>query len=44
VGTSTHQVWAGPERWQLQVEPSGTTDGDSGDALVGWVWIGTPTS
>jgi hypothetical protein len=44
VGTSTHQVWSGPERWQLQVEPSGPNDGDSGDVLVGWVWIGTPTS
>jgi hypothetical protein len=44
VGTSTHQVWSGPERWQLQVEPSGTNDGDSGDVLIGWVWIGTPTS
>ena len=44
VGTSTHQVWSGPERWQLQVEPSGTNDGDSGDVLIGWVWIGTPAS
>lgn len=44
VGTSTHQVWSGLERWQLQIEPSGTNDGDSGDALVKWVWIGTPTS
>ena len=44
VGTSTNQVWSGPERWQLQVEPSGTNDGDSGDVLIGWVWIGTPTS
>ena len=40
VGTSTRQVWSGPERWQLQVEPSGTNDGDSGDVLVKWVWIG----
>ncbi|MGA9858099.1 MAG: hypothetical protein WBQ18_09565 [Solirubrobacteraceae bacterium] len=44
VGTTTNQVWSGPERWQLQVEPSGTNDGDSGDVLIGWVWIGTPTS
>ena len=44
VGTSIHQVWPGPERWQLQVEPSGTNDGDSGDVDIGWVWIGTPTS
>lgn len=44
VGTSTHQVWSGPERWQLQVEPSGTNDGGSGNVLIGWMWIGTPTS
>jgi hypothetical protein len=44
VGTSTKQVWSGPERWQLQVEPSGSNDGGSGDVLIGWVWIGTPTS
>jgi hypothetical protein len=44
VGTSTQQVWSGPERWQLQVEPSGSNDGGSGNVLIGWVWIGTPTS
>jgi hypothetical protein len=40
VGTSTSQVWSGPERWQLQIEPSGVTDGDSGHVYVKWVWIG----
>ncbi len=44
VGTSTHQVWSGPERWQMQVEPSGTNDGDAGDVLIAWVWIGNPAS
>jgi hypothetical protein len=40
VGTSTSQVWSGPERWQLQIEPWGVTDGDSGHVYVKWVWIG----
>jgi hypothetical protein len=40
VGTSTNQVWSGPERWQLQIEPSGVKDGDSGHVYVKWVWIG----
>lgn len=44
VATTTNQVWSGPERWQLQIEPSGTNDGGSGDVFVKWVWIGTPTS
>jgi len=39
-GTSTRQVWSGPERWQLQVEPTGINDGDSGHVYVKWVWIG----
>ena len=43
VGTSTNQVWSAPERWQLQVEPSGANDGDSGHVYVKWVWIGTRT-
>ena len=42
VGTSTNQVWSGPERWQLQIEPSVTRGGGSGHAYVAWVWIGTP--
>jgi len=33
-------VWSGPERWQLQVEPTGINDGDSGHVYVKWVWIG----
>jgi hypothetical protein len=41
VGTSTNQGWSGPERWQLQIEPSGTNDGGTGHAYVKWVWIGT---
>lgn len=42
VGTSTDQVWSGPERWQLQVEPvAGINDGDTGHIYVKWAWIGT---
>ncbi len=41
VGTSTNQVWSGPERWLLQVEPLARNDGDSGHVYVKWVWIGT---
>jgi hypothetical protein len=44
VGTSTNRVWSAPERWQLQVEPSGLTDGGSGHIYVKWVWIGTGPS
>jgi hypothetical protein len=45
VGTATSQIWSGPERWQLQVEPVGTVnDGDTGDVYVKWVWIGTFSS
>jgi hypothetical protein len=39
VGTSTHQVTSLPERWQFQVEPSGSNDGDTGHVYVGWVVI-----
>jgi hypothetical protein len=42
VGTSTQQVWSSPERWQLQIEPSGTNDGDTGHVYVSWIWVGTP--
>jgi hypothetical protein len=42
IGTSTNQVWSGLERWQIQIEPSGLNDGDSGHVYVNWVWIGTP--
>jgi hypothetical protein len=41
VGTSTKQVWSRRERWQLQIEPLGPNDGDSGHVYVKWVWIGT---
>jgi hypothetical protein len=44
VGTSTSAVWSQPERWQLQIEPSGTNDSDSGDVYIKWVWIGTFSS
>jgi hypothetical protein len=39
VGTSTKQVTALPERWQLQIEPSGSNDGGAGHVYVGWVVI-----
>jgi hypothetical protein len=41
IGTSTSQVMSMPERWQLQVEPSGADDGDIGHVYVGWVVIWT---
>lgn len=41
VGTSTDQVWQGPERWQLQVEPSVAGGSGTGHVYVKWVWIGT---
>jgi hypothetical protein len=41
VGASTQQVWSSPERWQLQIEPTGSNDGGSGHVYVNWVWIGT---
>ncbi|MGA9860171.1 MAG: hypothetical protein WBQ18_20055, partial [Solirubrobacteraceae bacterium] len=45
VGTTTNQVWSGPERWQLQVEPVGTVnDGDTGNVYLKWIWIGTYVS
>jgi Glycosyl hydrolases family 16 len=44
VGTSTNQLWSSPERFQLQIEPSGTNDGGTGHVYVKWVWIGTPRS
>jgi hypothetical protein len=40
VGTSTNQLWSGPERFQFQIEPSGTNDGGTGHAYVKWIWIG----
>jgi hypothetical protein len=44
IGTTTTSVWSGPERWQMQMEPSGSSsDGGSGHVQVSWVWIGTPS-
>jgi len=45
VGTTTHPVYAQPERWQLQIEPLGSmgpvpNDRDSGHVYMKWVWIG----
>jgi hypothetical protein len=40
VGTTTDQVWPGPERWQLQVEPSAAGGSGTGHVYVKWVWIG----
>lgn len=34
VGESTNQVWADPQRWQLQLEPSGRSTGSAGHVLV----------
>lgn len=39
VGTSTHQVTSLPERWQFQVEPSGSNGGDTGHVYLGWAVI-----
>jgi hypothetical protein len=39
IGASKNQVWSGPERWQLQTEPSGTNDGDTGHVVVDWVTV-----
>jgi hypothetical protein len=44
VDTTTTQVWSGPERWQLQMEPSPSSQvqktGGSGHIYISWVWIG----
>jgi len=45
VGTTKLQVWSGPMRWQLQIEPLGPNgpvpnDRDSGHVYMKWVWIG----
>jgi hypothetical protein len=49
VGRTTRQRWSQPERWQLQIEPMGSTgpvpnDRDSGHVYMKWVWIGTEWS
>lgn len=36
IGTSTHSVYSGPERYQMQVEPSGTAAGGTGHELIAW--------
>lgn len=46
VGRSTNQVWSGPERWQLQLEPAVPNPNPdyvagAGHVYVKWVWIGT---
>jgi hypothetical protein len=41
VGIARTQVWSGPERWQLQIEPSAVGGRGSGHVYVKWVWIGT---
>ncbi len=44
--TTTSQAWSEPERWQLQMEPSPSSQvkktGGSGHVYISWVWIGTP--
>jgi hypothetical protein len=44
--TTTTQVWSQPERWQIQMEPSPSSQvkktGGSGHVYISWVWIGTP--
>ena len=46
VYTTFTQVWPYPERWQLQMEPSPSSQvhktGGSGHVYISWVWIGTP--
>ena len=46
VYTSTSQVWSQPERWQLQMEPSPSSQvqkhGGTGHVYIAWVWIGKP--
>jgi hypothetical protein len=44
VYTTTSQVWSQPERWQIQMEPSPSSQvqktGGSGHIYISWVWIG----
>jgi hypothetical protein len=46
VYTTTSQVWSQPERWQIQMEPSPSSQvqktGGSGHVYISWVWIGKP--
>ena len=43
IGTSTNKVYAKTERWQLQIEPSSTAAGGTGDVLIDWVSAGVPS-
>lgn len=36
IGTSTSQVYSGPEHWQFQTEPSSTAAGGTGHQLIDW--------
>lgn len=44
--TTMTPAWSEPERWQLQMEPSPSSQvqktGGSGHVYISWVWIGTP--
>jgi hypothetical protein len=40
IGKTTNRIWSGPERWQLQIEPSEQGGGGAGHVFVDWVWIG----
>lgn len=42
IGTSISQVWDGPQRWQIQIEPTGVLAGGSGSVQIDWVAIYTP--
>jgi hypothetical protein len=42
LGRSTHAVWSSQERWQLQMEPTGRNDGDSGHVYVSNVSVTQP--
>jgi hypothetical protein len=42
IGKSTNANYSGPERWQLQTEPSGSNDGDSGHLYVDWASVDVP--
>ena len=41
---TTSQVWSQPERWQIQMEPSPSSQvqktGGTGHVYISWVWIG----
>lgn len=39
VGMSTTRIWAQPQRWQLQLEPSSNSGISSGHFLVDWVAV-----